>query len=180
MADYLAIILGFSGVVIGFILNELNSFLKEKKKEKKLTKNIRTLISLEISQNLELLNKLLENFGNIDREKNPTEHFINFDLAQRLINLPLPPWRHIRWDSQTIELASALNEYEINRIANFYNDLDALNSIQSKLHDLENKYKPPKEIPEQRDPVFQKKAVDYFKKYRTITEEIIKKGNPLI
>lgn len=108
-----------AGVVVGFILTGVYNYYTEKGKEKRLKKNIRTLINLEIKQNLNLLKEFYKNVKNIKTVKNPTEKQLIDEYSRRLIELPLPPWRHTRWDSQTATLPLALSNDEISNIAFF-------------------------------------------------------------
>lgn len=118
------------GVYIGSKLNETTSRRMKEKDEKRQIESIRTLISLEIDQNLESLknlwNKLKENSEDND----------SLSLAQKLVKIPLPNFKHVIWEKQTSLLTISFEKEEIKNIYSIYSALDDLNLIYHKLNFL--------------------------------------------
>ena len=131
---------------IAFVLNEY----KNQKNRNEQIKLVRTLLSIEIAQNLKILSELWNNI-NLEAKSikvHPFEGWIldmsqdderKVILAGKLINSNLPIWKDESWKSQHYFLPIALNENEIRIISDFYNDLYAINFIYSSLLVLKEK-----------------------------------------
>ncbi|MGR3309264.1 MAG: hypothetical protein ACUZ77_00670 [Candidatus Brocadiales bacterium] len=122
------------GTILGFGLNEITRLFREKRTEKKQAQAVRTLLSLEIDQNLALLRDFLGKVKHVDmsKEKPVPRPLI---MAQRLIELPLPCWSHKMWESQMPLLATALNEEEIRQVHLHHSKLDTITDIRTKLYE---------------------------------------------
>lgn len=179
------------GTILGFTLSEYSA--KRSKKEE--IKSVRTLISLEITQNLkslqELLDKIneerddLENKGDIDLEN------IKLKLATKLIEIPPINWKHSMWENQRSLLAISLTEEEIKKVYNIYTSFDDLTSIYSKLLnfiDEDKEYN--KTIPTGKfipisegipilSNIFGMHAPAFWTDFEKISLQLLEKGNPL-
>lgn len=129
---------------IAFLLNER----KNQKNKNEQIKSVKTLISIEIDKNLEMLSELWENI-NPDENSNKVYLFESgyksgilsvYDnnekkviIADRLIKSRLPIWMNDAWKSQYYFLPIAFNEGDIKIINDFYNGLYTINSIYDSI-----------------------------------------------
>lgn len=128
------------GAYFGYVLNETAIKKKEEKDERRQIKSVRSLISLEIDQNLKSLEDLWNrvNEDNIKEKDNENLNstYIKINLSRKLIGFPLPNWKHKMWEDQTALLAISLSEEKIKKIYNIHSSLDDLKSIHNKLLNL--------------------------------------------
>lgn len=123
------------GTILGFVLNEIARWWREKRAEKKQIRAVRTMLSLEIDQNLALLRDFWSKTKDVDLpEDKPDRH--NLILVRRLSESPLPLWSHKMWESQMPLLATALSEEEIKQVHRHHNKLDAITAIRTQLSTL--------------------------------------------
>jgi hypothetical protein len=120
------------GVILGFSLNAIATWLQEIRAEKRQARAVRTLLSLEIDQNLEILRDFWNKMKGVDDSGQSTSKDY-LRLALRLIELPLPNWSHKAWESQMSLLVRALKDQEIKQVHNFHTQLDAISGIRSTL-----------------------------------------------
>ena len=137
------LIIGVFGIFFGFILSEIGNWIHEKSKEKKQSESVRTIISLEIEQNLSLLENFWKKLNNFTKEEKDEDiedkDSIPTKLAYRFIEMPKLNWNHKFVDSQLSFMSLAFNKDEINKIMNFHSQLDAIAEIQKKLSSIKNK-----------------------------------------
>jgi len=130
-------------VLIGFLFSEIRNWIHEKSKEKKQSESVRTIISLEIEQNLSLLENFWKKLNNFIKEEKDEDiedkDSIPTRLAYRFIEMPKLNWNHKFVDSQLSFMSLAFNKDEINKIMNFHSQLDAIAEIQKKLSSIKNK-----------------------------------------
>lgn len=194
------------GLFIGFILTETGNWIHEKSKEKKQSKSVRTIISLEIEQNLSLLKDFWSKLkpivqekqkNNIDNELEEAERkkLIASEFSNKFIEMPKLNWNHKFVDSQLSFMSLAFNKDEINKIMNFHSKLDAIAEIQKKLSFIKNKadekgYTRASQIKSAdivgplvasytSNSTFIKKAPELWGECERIVLEVLDKGNPL-
>jgi len=120
------------GTILGFALNELATRLRENRTERKEARAVRTLLSLEIDQNIALLKEWWGEVTEADSPEEDPDHYRRV-VANRLIELPLPSWSHKMWESQTLLLPVALKREEIMQVYDIHSGLDRLAAIRSAL-----------------------------------------------
>jgi len=81
------------GTILGFVLSEWAARQREKSTEKRQTRTVRTMLSLEIDQNLNLLRDFWSKVRQVD-ESEQDPNLARSRLARRMIELPLPHWSH--------------------------------------------------------------------------------------
>lgn len=118
------------GVIIGVLLDEIFIGVREKRKEKKQSKSVRTLISLEIDQNLSSLTEFWNKL---------TNGISSLAFRDQFVKMSIPNWSHNVWKSQTSFMPTALNEDEIKEIWNFHNQLNSITDIHTMLSYMKNK-----------------------------------------
>lgn len=176
------------GTILGFVLNEMSSVWREKRKRREEDLSVCTLLTIEIDYDLKLLSEFWEKIAQDD--KSEEDKFLKeIHLAYEFVQSPLPPWTRRMWDGQMARIASALKEDEIREVNAFHSRLDSVASIQSTLSGLlaeQNAFSrttkdtvvtfgffgPPRP--------FDKKASDLYNQCRNIIEECLRRGNPLI
>lgn len=130
-------------VLFGFLLSEIRNWIHEKSKEKKQYESVRTIISLEIEQNLSLLENFWKKLNNFIKEEkdedNEDKDSISTKLAYRFIEMPELNWNHKFVESQLSFMSLAFNKDEISKIMKFHSQLDAITEIQKKLSFIKNK-----------------------------------------
>ncbi len=147
------------GVVLGFLLHELSSLIRTKRKEKQQQQSVHTLIRIEIDQNLE---KLRDFWGKVDPvDKNVMHSDENFH--HRLIETGLPQWSHKIWENQMSLSPMALNENELKKVHYCHEQLKKITALHSHLVTLL---------------VFKKRVEEIFQ-LKEIIEDVINAGNPL-
>ena len=186
-------------VLIGFLLSEIRNWIHEKSKEKKQSESVRTIISLEIEQNLSLLEnfwKRLNNFIKEEKDKDiKDKDSISTKLSYRFIEMPELNWNHKFVESQLSFMSLAFNKDEINKIMNFHSQLDAITEIQKKLSFIKNKadekgYTRASQMKSAdifghlvasytSNSTFIKKAPELWGECERIVLEVLDKGNPL-
>jgi len=170
------------GIILGFILNEVTAWLREKRKDKKKKLAFRTVLDLEIEQNLSVLNKFWNKIIDIGNFLQDSDEARN-SKALKLIETPIPIWSRKVWEGQISYLALSLNVQEIKEIHKLYCNLDTIIAIQSRLEILRNE----KDIKIAQYPVafrsqeeqFQHKSRELVKECEQIVREIVEKGNPI-
>lgn len=128
------------GVILGTVMSELSFWLREWRTDKRAAKRVRTMINVEIAQNLDLARDYLESLTKdfVDsgtppgyRESEPDD--ISYVHAWRLVSLPLPPWRSVLWESQLSELTTALSEKQIMQCHRHYGHVDTVAAVRATL-----------------------------------------------
>jgi hypothetical protein len=126
------------GVILGMASSEFSNWRRDRKRRRRKKNSTRTLISLENERNMELLKEFWYKLN--DTEVNVLEEDQDkISLAHRLIKMPLPSWNQVMWNKQASLLAITFTNEEILEISGFYNCLQSLKSIYTKLIDLDTK-----------------------------------------
>jgi len=126
-------ILGVVGIILGFALSELAAWWRQNRTEKKQARAVRTLLTIEIDQNLALLRDWWSEVTDIDSSLLYDADDYYLIPASRLIELPLPSWSHKMWESQSQFLAIALNHEEIRQLSEIHGGIDTIEAIHSAL-----------------------------------------------
>jgi hypothetical protein len=117
------------GVILGFGLGEFSAYRREKQVQKKLIRSVRTMVSLEIEENLRLLWQFWESVRDLPDDVDGDA----LVYSQMLIRAPLPGWSHTAWESQMPSLAVALAAREIRHVHIHHNRLERLTAIRAQL-----------------------------------------------
>lgn len=175
------------GVTMGLVSSEFSYWRRDRKTKNRKKNSTRTLISLENERNLELLKEF---WYKLNKEDNRAEDDDDRkrELAHLLIKMPQPSWNNVMWSKQASLLAITFTDEEIIEISSYNNCFEVLNSIYTKLLDLDNKdreynssyassgvdmsYLP-------RSNRFHEEAPSLWDEFEKITLNLIRKGNPL-
>ena len=117
------------GTALGFGLNEYAGRKQEARTEKMQVRSVRTIVSLEIEENLRLLWQFWRSVEALPDEAD--RDAMNF--SRRLIQVPLPGWSHGAWESQLSSLAAALTAREIRQVHVHHNRLERITAIRAQL-----------------------------------------------
>jgi len=120
------------GTVVGFFLSERGTKRREERNEKRQAQSVRTMVSMEIDRNLELLEESWREVNDTP-ESDDDQEARKRVLARRFIELPLPTWNRESLDSQLLLLPMALSEQQIVRVFQFYDRLSKLGAIRTEL-----------------------------------------------
>ncbi len=128
------------GVILGTVTNDLSSRLRERRSDGKAANRVRTMLRVEIAQNLSLAKTHFAALK-IDYAEYGEDQFYEPETtierrefrAMRLVALPLPPWQHVMWQSQLTELTTALTQVQIERCHAHYGQLDAIANTKATL-----------------------------------------------
>lgn len=128
------LVVGLTGVVVGFLLNEGATFWRKQREEVKQAKAVRTILHIEIIQNL----NALQNFWDEANKVEGTDNFSSDEsrahyMVGRLRRLVFPSWSYKVWESQLPLLPNALNVNEIKQVNHFYNQLNDITVLYSKM-----------------------------------------------
>jgi hypothetical protein len=127
------IIIGFGGVLLGFILSEISTWMRERKSEQQQAEATRTLLSLEIEQNLVLLRSFWERVSKAKEGKEDEEE-ITLLITSAIADRPLPSWSHRAWESQMGVLPQAISSHAIlGQIHTHHTELDAIAAIRENI-----------------------------------------------
>lgn len=159
MADIIPAFIGLGGVILGFVLSEGASYIRRRREQQQLTQAIKTLIRIEIDQNLAWLSEVAQR---LDKEEQDVNRRQMFSL---LISMPMPIWSHQLWESQLVSVPSALSTEMISKVHEFHGDLDNISKLVLGIRDN------PKQVTYQVELANQ--CVDLIK-------NLIRKGNPII
>jgi hypothetical protein len=122
------------GVIIGFSLNFVRESYKESRIRRYEQESVRTLVRLEIQQNIDELHIFWNRFKELD--KNITDP--KRQISARVIKLsksPIPSWSYKAWESQMLKLPAAFKSEEIVQIQNSYKRLKQISSLLDLLPD---------------------------------------------
>jgi hypothetical protein len=180
------------GAVLGFFISELRQWLDEGKQAKR----VRSMLKLEIDQNITLLRGTCEHWNKANQVYKTTQRVYN--LCQSLRAVPLPQWLCRVWNSQVSLLVIACNEEENRQIDNLYSQMNQITNITNQLSvlisdllsldvpesyespldlDSEAKQKYDQDKPKQRRILSQ--ISELLRNRQTIANNIIDIGNPL-
>lgn len=188
------------GVMVGFILHRLSPWQNKNGKSEKL----RSLIRLEIMQNLHSLGTFWRKFQmeahQESKRVNGDNFRDNYELlafrhAHMFMETPLPEWSRKVWDSHFSSLGSVLDEDEILQVWRFYDDLDRVSALQAVLSSSKAEFDkaPPDSALQETDPVFfniissfanesefQEEALDIWCECEQTINSLLKTGNPVV
>jgi hypothetical protein len=128
------LVVGLAGVVAGFILNEGATFWRKQREEVKQAKAVRTILHIEIIQNLDALHNFwdeankFEGTDNFSSDESRAHHMVG-----RLRGLVFSSWSYKVWESQLPLLPNALRVDEIKQVNHFYKQLNDITVLYSKL-----------------------------------------------
>ncbi|WP_017300653.1 hypothetical protein [Nodosilinea nodulosa] len=124
------------GVFIGFLLNFLRDSYKENRVANKEKKSIRTLIRLEIQQNIDELKLFWEQVVKEISEDEISVFATGRQITSRLLKLsksPFPEWRCKAWESQMTRVPAAFEDNEIVQIQSTYKRMSKITSLLNLL-----------------------------------------------
>jgi hypothetical protein len=127
LGDFVGVFGAIIGAIFGFLLSELRQWTTEGKQADR----VRTMLKLEIEQNLFLLREFWSKASQAELLPEP-----DFNIAQSFLAISLPQWSRRVWESQVSLLPVALSEEEIKQIHSLYNRLDQIKEKSSQLFDL--------------------------------------------
>ena len=169
------------GTILGFFLSEWSTKRREDRNEKKQAQSVRTLVSLEIDRNLNLLR---DYWPQVEQAADPNDgaEGRKVKFARRFVELAFPEWKREILDSQLSLLATALHEQEVVQVFQFY---DRISKVEALRNGLVLAAQEDKE--DQRSPVrnsyglpmaFSKRALMYWDECEDIVAQLLGKGNP--
>lgn len=155
------IIAAIIGVALGFLLNELVNYFRKRGEQQQQSKAIKTLIKIEIGQNLNWLSQVRQRLDKAHEEaRGPQE----IDLPNFLARMSMPVWSHRLWESQLPNVALVLSPETIRQVHEFHGDLDKILEIILAMNDNPNQVSYRKELYDQ--------CVELINK-------LIQRGNPI-
>lgn len=180
------------GIVFGFALDEIATFLRDKRAQERQVRSVRAIVSLEIDNNLDLAKYFWSKFSQYEAESDDLSQ-TKRSLARIFVNQALPTWQRDAFISQMQFLPIALSEAEILQVFHFYDRLNRLEAIRTNLTDalseqnnaFENEtspgpagfrtaplgYRPPQ--------MFNEKADELWSECTSLFAQILAKGNSL-
>lgn len=118
-------------IVLGFILNEWSTRRREQDTSRRQAETARTLISIEIGQNLASLQQFWNQVKRTDSEE--TTEPGSFDLAVAFVQVPIAPFKQTAFTNQMPLLASRLKEPARKEVFGVYDRLARLETIRRDL-----------------------------------------------
>jgi hypothetical protein len=173
-----------AGAIIGVVLTKLYDQRDEKDKEKKQVLSVRTLTSLEIDFNLEIIRgywKEIHESMNEDEDAENTKR----SFALRFIEMPPPNLSRDAYSSQMHHFAVALDQQELTDVYKFYNLLSRLDLLRNQLTDLRDRQARDYQATMGKQGYyglrreFDKNSPEQWDECESIYNQLIAKGNPL-
>ena len=130
------------GVFAGLLLGLIGTWALELRRERRQVQAVRTMIRIEVEQNLRILEKwdeVLPARGapviveETPEERNRREWAEVEHRAKAMVDHPLSSWIQLAWTSQTTIIPRTFNPTEIERIAAFYAALNEISAICTSL-----------------------------------------------
>ncbi len=180
---YLPVMGVLIGVILGFILNEISKWIRDRRTIKKQRQSVKTLLILEVDHNLAMLQKYWTDISDIGNIQSDSEQ-ARITKGTKLIKLPMPRWSHKMWESQFPLLSQSLTNEEIMSIHDFHSKLDLLDEIKFNLLRIESKTNEDARL-ENRTLAslsiwsFKYGAIELEKKFENIVIDLFSKGNPV-
>ena len=127
------------GAVAGFVL-WFFSWLWTLWTDRRARNRIRTMISIEMEDNLETLREFC---SAVEERVNFTNasHLANMQRGDALSTLPLPTFSHRIWETLTSSIPVGLNENEIIDVHRFHAQLDELVRLKSISRDPQSQWR---------------------------------------
>ncbi len=182
----------FGGVVaswISFLLRSNRRDALRKEEENKIKESTKSLIRLEIDQNIEMLKEHWSRVKHLQREYD--RKFVAFYESDMTIT-PLPRWKTESWESHTDHLYEALSNEEIKEAQRVYSRLEKLSYIYNLQVELDkmiiSSFTTSKGIRDTKirdfaeyhiNKRYGRLAKEYLKEFQDTAEEILENGNPI-
>jgi len=170
------------GTILGFFLSEWSTKRREDRNEKKQAQSVRTLVSLEIDRNLNLLT---DYWPRVEQAADPNDDAQGrkIKLASKFIELAFPEWKREILDSQLPLLAMALREQEVVQVLQFYDRLSKVEALRNGLVSAAQEDKEDRRAPVRNSysssMAFSRKALVYWDECESTVAQLLGKGNPL-
>ncbi len=182
-SDVIAALLGaIIGAASGWLFNELTTRQRERRSEQKLIVTVRTLLSLEIDQNIKHLRDYWEDANNL-ANPSASARSNELQLARRVTRIPVPIWNREAWASQLPHVTTALQDDEIRAVHNIYGHLDQVAANGTMLTQLAEQEAwhsgPPGTVQPTGGGPFDWNARSLVEKMRGHYNEVLVLGNPL-
>lgn len=174
---------GVGCVVLGVMFEVVRVWWRDRKTRAR----VRTMLRLEIDQNLEYLRQCWEHskeFTVLGR----THQLDPLEMARELTRFPAVTWSHRFMDAVIPQLPLALNESEIREVHQFHTELDVLAAIQAEAVKTHLRMESDKKA-EVKDFLSHQIHVsvgvgamtlaDLGNKFGRMTKELLERGNPL-
>jgi len=176
------------GVVVGFLLSQLAGLMRETATKKKVRRSIRTLLALELDQNLNLLKDYWHDVSlpadEDEPDENPTDR-----LVRRSREVPYPPLQAIAWQAHIDRTSEVLNENELKQVWQQYEIIQFLPTLHSRLSESRpdetakgyGYLRASRALRTQgiTAATFTSEPAALMMEYKTLISETIKTGNPL-
>jgi hypothetical protein len=127
LGDFVGVFGAIIGAILGFLLSELRQWTTEGKQADR----VRTMLKLEIDQNISLLRENWEYWNKAIQSNKSSQKISN--LCRSLRAIPLPQWSRRVWEGQVSLLPIALNEEENRKVDSLYSQLNKITKITSQL-----------------------------------------------
>lgn len=131
------------GVLLGTVMSELSSWWRERRTDRKAARRVRTMINVEIVQNLSLAGDYFDSLKKVyidddvpEGYREPEPDNMSIVYVWRLVSLPLPPRRSAMWESQLSELTTALSENQIMQCHRHYGHIVTIATVEATLAGL--------------------------------------------
>lgn len=138
-----AALIAFGGIILGASIAEILTWWRERRTDRKAAKRVRTMINVEIAQNLDLARDYFDSLMKVYVDddvppgyQEPMPDNMSIVYVWRLVSLPLPPWRSAMWESQLSELTTALSESQIMQCHRHYGHIDTVTAVKATLTGL--------------------------------------------
>lgn len=119
------------GTILGFLLTLGATGWQERRRKQELKHTVRTLLHLELEQNLIWLEDFWRNKA--QKFSGGTLDEVAFQKRISLIQELLPTWSHHMWESQASVLPVALSEEQIKAVFHFHAQLDRFTTLRSMI-----------------------------------------------
>lgn len=179
------IIASLLGVIVGSSLTYILNTLNEKRKEQRQDKANTALLNMEIRKNIKILQTFCQKINKKNRRYEPiTKH----TLAEVLSYSDFIEWSKDIWDENNPSLIMALSNNKIDKIENFYENLELISSLQREIVSLRKKIHEEKSKPQ---PTYAQEDIDKtvkelstnfqkkFEDFKKIALETIKEGESI-
>lgn len=126
------IITSLVGVVVGFLLAQAANLFSMQRVIARRRKSSRTLVSLEVTSNLELLSDFWQNVT-LEPEENDPDEVAAERYGRRATEIPLPFFAELAWSSQLDHLPEVLSENELTEVWTFYDGISKIRVLHRRL-----------------------------------------------
>ena len=194
----IAVIGTLIGALVGFMLSEWGTSRREKRNELKVAQSCRTIISLEIDLNLELLQDVWPKVitpipGIMSIDEQSKQELLRIAFAKKFIEVPFPELSREVFAAQLPSITNALNSQEMVRVFQFYDRLRKIETIRKELTlEMEAQRIEDREEKARRvasagkitlayaaQSPFDEKAITFWNECESLVAQLFAKGNPL-